>query len=508
MSTLVRVDGLVVTYVTEWATEGAVDGLKDATAVRALDGASLHIAAGERVGLVGASGSGKSTLGMALGRLLAANARYEQGRIQVDGQDVLSATPATLRQLRRERLGCIFQNPMSALDPTLRIGRQMALALGAKGGPSAGSAENIARWLSRVGLPDPARVAASFPHELSGGMAQRVAIAMALARRPALLIADEPTASLDAAAKGPLLDLLDGLLRETGAALLLISHDLRLVAQHCDRVLVMADGRVVESSRGDAVNTLTHHLDAPAAVRAAVDATRTVVELRQVGVTYRQGPPWRRRAVAALQGVNLRIEAGQTLGLVGASGSGKTTLGRVALGLLAPTQGAALFDGQPLNAQASPRLRRSGALAAVFQHPEWALNPRLRCSTSVAEPLHIQGRGSAAERAAAVAAMLEQVGLSPDLAQRYPGELSGGQRQRMAIARALITRPRFIVFDEAVSALDVAVRGQILTLIRRLQGEFGFAALFISHDLAATRAVSQRIAVLLDGQVVEDAPTR
>jgi ABC-type glutathione transport system ATPase component len=233
-----------------------------------------------------------------------------------------------------------------------------------------------------------------------------------------------------------------------------------------------------------------------------MSSASAVVELRQLVVTYRKGPPWRRTAVPALKGVNLAIAAGQTLGLVGESGSGKTTLGRVALGLVAPTQGAVLFDGQPLHA----RLRRTGALAVVFQHPEWALNPRLRCATSIAEPLHIQGRGSAAERTAAVATLLEQVGLDPELARRYPGELSGGQRQRMAIARALITRPRFIVFDEAVSALDVSVQSQILNLIRRLQGEFGFAALFISHDLAATRYVAHDIAVLLHGEVVENAP--
>jgi ABC-type glutathione transport system ATPase component len=227
-----------------------------------------------------------------------------------------------------------------------------------------------------------------------------------------------------------------------------------------------------------------------------------VVELRQIVVTYRKGPPWQRVAVPALMGVSLAIAAGETLGLVGESGSGKSTLGRVALGLVQPTRGEVLFDGRPLG----PAFRRSGALAVVFQHPEWALNPRLRCGTSIAEPLHIQRRGSPAERATAVAQMLEQVGLDPALAQRYPDELSGGQRQRMAIARALITRPRFIVFDEAVSALDVSVQSQILNLIRRLQTEFGFAALFISHDLAATRYVAQHIGVLLRGELVETGP--
>jgi ABC-type glutathione transport system ATPase component len=230
--------------------------------------------------------------------------------------------------------------------------------------------------------------------------------------------------------------------------------------------------------------------------------TPAVIELQQVGVTYRKGPPWRRTEVPALRGIDLAIASGETLGLVGESGSGKTTLGRVALGLVAPTQGTVQFAGQPFGASR----RVAGALSVVFQHPEWALNPRLRCGTSIAEPLRIQGGGDAASRARQVAAMLEQVGLDPVFARRFPGELSGGQRQRMAIARALVTRPRFIVFDEAVSALDVSVQSQILNLIRQLQAEHGFGALFISHDLAATRYVAQRIAVLLHGELVEVAP--
>jgi ABC-type glutathione transport system ATPase component len=230
--------------------------------------------------------------------------------------------------------------------------------------------------------------------------------------------------------------------------------------------------------------------------------TQPVIELRQVGVSYRKGPPWRRSEVPALRDIDLAIAPGETLGLVGESGSGKTTLGRVALGLLAPTQGSVHFEGQPFAAGQ----RAAGALSVVFQHPEWALNPRLRCGTSIAEPLRIRGGGDAGERAQKVAAILEQVGLDPVFARRFPGELSGGQRQRMAIARALITRPRFIVFDEAVSALDVSVQSQILNLIRQLQAEHGFGALFISHDLAATRYVAQRMAVLLHGEMVEVAP--
>ncbi len=228
------------------------------------------------------------------------------------------------------------------------------------------------------------------------------------------------------------------------------------------------------------------------------------VELRGLAVTYRKGPAWRRVLVPAVAGVDLAIDAGETVGLVGESGSGKTTLGRVLLGLVRPTAGTFVFEGRPFDR----RLRREGALGVVFQHPEWALNPRLRCGASVAEPLVIQQLGDAPARRQRVEAMLAEVGLDAELARRFPGELSGGQRQRMAIARALITSPRFIVFDEAVSALDVSVQSQILNLVRSLQRQHRFAALFISHDLAATRYVSDRIAVMRQGSFVEVAPAR
>jgi ABC-type glutathione transport system ATPase component len=227
-----------------------------------------------------------------------------------------------------------------------------------------------------------------------------------------------------------------------------------------------------------------------------------VISLADLAVTYRTGPVWKRVAVPAVKGVTLQIGPGETLGLVGESGSGKTTLGRVMLGLVKPSSGKFLFQQEPFH----PRLRRAGALSVVFQHPEWALNPRMRCASSIAEPLDIQQIGDRAERREKVAAMLAQVGLESALATRFPGELSGGQRQRMAIARALITHPRFIVFDEAVSALDVSIQAQILNLIRDLQEQHGFAALFISHDLAATRYISHRIAVMRAGEFVEVAP--
>jgi len=235
---------------------------------------------------------------------------------------------------------------------------------------------------------------------------------------------------------------------------------------------------------------------------ASANSRASIISLTDLGVTYRTGPLWKRVAVPAVKSVSLQIDAGETVGLVGESGSGKTTLGRVMLGLVKPSAGQFLFQQRPFH----PGLRREGALSVVFQHPEWALNPRLRCESSIAEPLNIQKVGDRAERKEKVAAMLAQVGLDPALAKRFPGELSGGQRQRMAIARALITHPRFIVFDEAVSALDVSIQSQILNLIRSLQEQHGFAALFISHDLAATRYISHRIAVMRAGEFVEVAP--
>ncbi|SLN63345.1 ABC transporter ATP-binding protein [Oceanibacterium hippocampi] len=234
------------------------------------------------------------------------------------------------------------------------------------------------------------------------------------------------------------------------------------------------------------------------------DVAAPVIAFRGVGVTYRKGPVWNRTEVPAVGAVDLEIAAGETLGLVGESGSGKTTLGRVALGLIRPSRGEFLIEGRPFD----PAIRREGALSVVLQHPEWALNPRLRCGVSVAEPLTIRGDLDRQARRQRVASMLERVGLDPGFAERYPGDLSGGQRQRMAIARALITEPRFIVFDEAVSALDVSVQAQILNLIRELQAEHRFAAIFISHDLAATRYISHRIAVMLKGDIVEVAPAR
>ncbi|PSL00304.1 peptide/nickel transport system ATP-binding protein [Murinocardiopsis flavida] len=554
--------------------------------VRAVDGADLAVAAGATVGIVGESGSGKSTLGLAVGGLLPRGAVPAGAEVTVDGLAVPLLAPAELRRLRRERLGFVFQDPVGSLDPTMRIGRQLRLVVPDAGGPAA-----LRRHLERVRLPDPERVLRSYPHELSGGMAQRVAIAMAMAAEPRLLVADEPTAALDRQVRDQVMDMVFAIAAETGTGLLLLSHDLPEVVRRCARVAVMYGGRVVEegpsaevmadpahpytaalarSAPGTAPpgariepvrgrppvldgaapgcsfaprcafsvvrcteerprpvrvrgrDVLCHRAEelvgAAPPVRLAPPAPRDgaaarpadagtvgsgpALELDRVEVVFGAGPLSRRPDTRALRGVSLAVAGGEMVGLVGESGSGKTTLGAVALGLLRPAAGAVRFDGAPF-----PKRRRSlaGRMQAVLQHPQWSLNPRMRVGTSIAEPLAVLGRADRDGRA--VRGMLDRVGLESGLADRYPHELSGGQRQRVSIARALITAPRFIVFDEAVSALDVSVQAQILNLIKDLQGELGFGALFISHDLGAVRYVADRIAVMRAGEIVETADT-
>ena len=546
MTALVAASGLAIGY----------DG------TRALDRVDLVVEPGETLAIIGESGSGKTTFGMAVGRVLAPGAQRLSGTLEVAGIDVFAADAETLRRLRRETLGFVFQNPMSALDPTMRIGRQVERALGRKAPRS-----ELAALLGRARIDDPERVLKAYPHELSGGMAQRVVIAMAIARAPKLLVADEPTASLDASIRERVLDTLEVLRADAGAALIVLTHDLRMAARRADRVAVMHDGKIVEVGASTQVFECPAHPYTAALLASAVGregpggtvrpiagsatgadgvggpprqapqgaadlasgrrppsrgghagggqaggrqaggdghrgggGTTPVARLDDVHVVY-GGGSFGRAGTHAVRGVSLEVTSGETLGLVGESGSGKTTLGRVCLGLLRPTSGRILFNGKPFG-----RLRdHSGELSVVLQHPESALNPRLRCGASVAEPLAILGRHH--DKDVAVARMFGQVGLDPAFAERFPGELSGGQRQRVAIARALITEPRLIVFDEAVSALDVSVQAHVLNLIRELQAEHGFGALFISHDLAATRYVCHRIAVMRHGAIVEEGPS-
>lgn len=528
--------------------------------VMALDGVSLVLEEGASAGIVGESGSGKSTLGLSFGRLLPASAKVA-GTAMVFGRDVFALTAGELAELRRTVISFVFQNPDSVLDPTRRIGKQVTEAI-----ELVGASATTSSLLEQVGLKDIARVEGAFPHQLSGGMAQRAAIAMAIAGNPRLIVGDEPTASLDSTVRRHVMDLLSTLATEAGSNLLLLSHDLRSVRRHCEYVFVMYAGRIVESGRSDAVfsspspvhssstgrrsrrggarSSTRRHPWAPSAVagsrhgmfvrpevplgdrevqihssddgsgrgpRGCMSADRgdygrqeqrlmnTVVELDDVTVRFKSGSLRHREMLTAVDSVSLAIDAGRTLGLAGESGSGKTTVGRVCLGLIRPDLGRVRFLGEPLE---SRRHLRAGQMQVVLQRPEWALNPHLRVATSLSEPLRILKHSrSVAERA--VRPSLEEVGLDPSLANRFPHQLSGGQRQRVAIARALITKPRLLVLDEVVSALDVSVQAQVLNLIKDLQAEHGFAALFISHDLAAVRYVSHQVGVMREAKLLE-----
>ncbi|MGW4735712.1 dipeptide ABC transporter ATP-binding protein [Streptomyces shenzhenensis] len=495
----------------------------------AVRGAELTLMPGERVAVVGESGSGKSTLAHAVMGLLPGSGRVTGGAIRLRGEDVVGAPEKRLRQLRGRAVGLVPQDPMTNLNPVTRVGRQVAETLLAHG--LAGRREAPARaveLLAQAGLPEPGRRARQYPHELSGGQRQRVLIAIGLACRPDLLIADEPTSALDVTVQQQILDHLDGLTRELGTALLLITHDLGLAADRADRVVVMSRGAVVETGParrvlGSPRHEYTRRLVAAApslgaTVRertpgpgAAPDAARPpaavagpLLAVEHVTKEYRLRRGARFRAV---DDVSFTVGHGRTTAIVGESGSGKTTTARMVLGLLEPTGGTVRLDGAPMSGAATARgpARRAArrAMQPVFQDPYASLDPMFTVERLIAEPLTVFGVGDRDERRARVARLLDQVALPADVARRYPNELSGGQRQRVAIARALAVEPRLVVCDEPVSALDVLVQDQILRLLRSLQDELGIGYLFISHDLAVVRALAHDVVVMRAGRVVE-----
>ncbi|GAA1266107.1 dipeptide ABC transporter ATP-binding protein [Kitasatospora nipponensis] len=515
-------------------------------AVTAVDGLSFELAAGESLALVGESGSGKSTVAAALLGLHHGGEAEVTGRIRVDGTEVLTASPAELRALRGARAAMVFQDPLSALDPYWSIGDQIAEVHRVHTGSSRRAARQRAvEVLDRVGIPDPARRADAHPHEFSGGMRQRALIAMALACSPRLLIADEPTTALDVTVQAQILDLLHELRAETGMALLLVTHDLGVVAGNTDRVLVMRGGREVEHGPVarvlgapdapytrelvTAVPRLDSVRERPAAlgggavpggdavpdrdtvpgggVPGTPDALLTVTDLhRHYPAPARAGGSGllrRRERQRAVDGVSLDVRRGETLGIVGESGSGKTTLGRLMVRLLEPTSGRIHFEGTDLTRCSERRLRPLRRdLQMIFQDPVSSLNPRRSIGESVADPLRAHGADDRTVRRE-VAELLERVGLHPDWYGRYPHEFSGGQRQRVGIARALAPRPKLIVCDEPVSALDVSTQAQIVRLLADLQRELGLTLVFVAHDLAVVRQVSDRIAVMRQGRIVE-----
>ncbi|MDX3108663.1 dipeptide ABC transporter ATP-binding protein [Nonomuraea angiospora] len=471
-----------------------------------VDGLSLEVRRGEVVGLVGESGSGKTQTVLAALGLLPPTGELSAGSVRFDGTSLVGLPERELNRIRGRRIGYVSQEPMSNLDPCFRVGGQLAEPLRVHLGLSRRAARRRALdLLAQVGITDPARVYRAYPHEISGGMAQRVLIAAAVSCDPDLLIADEPTTALDATVQAEVLDLLRSLQRERHLAVLLVTHDLGVVADMCDRVAVMRAGRLVETAATTALfarpaEPYTRMLLAAnphnAAPREPSGEPRPpLLEVEGLRVRYRRHP--------VLQGVDLTIGEGETLGLVGESGSGKTTLGRAILGLAPVSAGTIRYGGQP----PADRRTRARQIQAIFQDPFGSLNPAMSIRDILIEPLLAHGGHTRAAAGERISWLLDQVALPAGTAGRRARELSGGQRQRVAIARALALRPRLIICDEPVSALDVSTQAQVLDLLVEIQRDTGVAYLFISHDLAVVRHVSDRVAVMSRGRLVETGDT-
>ncbi len=488
--------------------------------VRAVDQVSLTMAPGETLALVGESGSGKSTVALALSGLLPASARVQARHIAFQGQDYRDADDEALRRLRGARIGMIFQEPMTALNPLHGIGRQIGEPLRIHQKLSRQDANTrVVDLMKRVGLEALAGRLDALPHQLSGGQRQRVMIAMALANGPDLLVADEPTTALDVTVQAQILDLLKDLKTETGMGLMLITHDLGVVRHMADRVCVMKDGRIVETGACETLFEAPQHaytrmlIDAdppPMAHRPAPDSP-PVLEAQDLSVHFavRKGLLRRRTdVVKAVDTVCLGLKPGRTLAVVGESGSGKTTLAMALLRLERPTAGAVRLDGTPIQDLSASALRpKRRDLQIVFQDPFGALSPRLSVAGIIGEGLDVHGLMKKPEdRRAAIADILVDVGLPQDAMDRYPHEFSGGQRQRIAIARAMILKPRVVILDEPTSALDRSVQTQIIDLLIDLQIKHGLAYLFISHDLGVVRALADDVLVMRHGRIVEAGP--
>lgn len=499
----------------------------EAGTTRPVDGVGFRIGRGETVGIVGESGAGKSMTAMSILGLVPAPGAPEVGSSILytseagDTTELVGARPDRLRQIRGDRIAMIFQEPMSSLNPVQRVGAQIDEALRLHLGMSGSRARaRSIELLDEVGIPQPEERYRSYPHELSGGMRQRVMIAMALACEPDLLVADEPTTALDVTIQAQILDLLKSLQERHGMAVLLVTHDLAVVAEVCDRVLVMYDGELVEEGRVDEIFERPRHAytkrllalipsgEGGRESRVSPDA-EPLLEVRGLVTTF-PGPGRSREPIRAVDGVDFEVRRGETLALVGESGSGKTTTGRSILRLVEPAEGAVHFDGLDVRGLGAEELRAFRRRAQiVFQDPYGSLNPRLTVQNMLDEVLRVHGlAGDASGRRARVEGLLERVGLEVSMATRFPHEFSGGQRQRLGIARALAVEPELIVLDEPVSALDVSIQAQIVELLGDLQEERGLAYLFISHDLSLVESISDRVSVMFEGRIVETGTTR
>jgi peptide/nickel transport system ATP-binding protein len=505
----------------------AVDFTTPDGTVNAVRGTNFTVSAGECLGIVGESGSGKSQSALAAMGLLAANGRAS-GEILFNGTDMLTASTADLRRIRGAEMSMIFQDPLTSLTPHMTVGAQMreilALHQGLKG---EAANQRCVEWLEHVRIPEAARRLDQFPHELSGGMRQRVMIAIAMLCGPKLLIADEPTTALDVTVQAQVLELMDELKRETGTGIVLITHNMGVVARMCDRVIVMRYGEIVEQGPTDDIFYAPKHdytkmllaavprLDLPdppgrpALSPPPADTIEPVLRVDDMKVHFpiqvKGGLFGRTKPLKAVNGVSFDLKPGETLGVVGESGCGKSTLARGVLKLIPPTSGTVAWLGKDITKAGAREMNAlRDDLQIVFQDPLASLDPRMTIGASVAEPLLVHEPNlSKTEREAKVREILPRVGLDPNLINRYPHELSGGQNQRVGIARAMILKPKLVICDEAVSALDVSVQAQVVDLLIELQKEFGLAMIFISHDLAVVRQISHRVMVLYLGRVVE-----
>ncbi|WP_228528498.1 ABC transporter ATP-binding protein [Microbacterium sp. UFMG61] len=528
---LLSVEGLAVDFAT-------MDGV-----VHAVEGVDLEIAPGQTVAIVGESGSGKSTTAMAIIGLLAGGGRVAAGSIRLDGREIGHAPEHELRMIRGRDIGLVPQDPMSNLNPVAKIGTQVAETLLAHGLANRQNVQQkVVEALTAAGLPDPERRAKQYPHEFSGGMRQRALIAIGLACKPRLLIADEPTSALDVTVQQTILDQIGAMTRELGTAVLLITHDLGLAAERAERVIVMHRGKVVEQGPAKQILEAPQHpytqslvqaapsvaaarlrpeafhtgdastgsaTQGPGSVSAGTDGSLSsskgnIVEIENLTKVY----PVRgqKEDFVAVNDVSLAIPRGETVAIVGESGSGKTTTARMLLKIIEPTSGLIRYEGKDVASLSRAETKDfRQKVQPIFQDPYSSLNPMFTIERLISEPLDFYKRGSSSDRRTRVRQLLDDVALPQSMLRRYPSELSGGQRQRVAIARALALSPELIVCDEPVSALDVLVQDQILTLLGDLQREYGLSYLFISHDLAVVRLISDYVCVMKDGSLVEAA---
>ncbi|MCE0762408.1 ABC transporter ATP-binding protein [Pseudonocardia kujensis] len=489
-------------------------------------GVSLQVPAGRAVGLVGESGSGKTLTALAVAGLLPPAVRVVAGGIELAGREVTGLPQKEARAHLAASVGVVFQNPTASLNPRMRIAAQLREALPA-GTTRRQARERVAELLVAVGIPDVHKTLGAFPHELSGGLNQRVVIAMALARDPKVLLADEPTTALDVSVQAQVLDLLDELRDRLGLGVLLVSHDIGVIADRTDDVYVMSAGQIVESgSTAEVLREPRHDYTRQllAAMPGRLDAVRPVgraagsedpadepaqLVLEDVRRTFGVRSSAGRAQHVALDGVGLTVRRGQAIGLVGESGSGKTTLARIVVGLERADSGVVSYEGTPLTRHSREQRRRwRREVQYVFQDPYSSLDPRLTVAQTLREPLEIHHRAlSRHELAARIDSLLDEVELPRAFRDRHPSELSGGQRQRVGIARALATEPSLIIADEPVSALDLSVQARILRLLARLRVERNLTYLFISHDLAVVRYLCEDLVVLRQGRVVEQGRT-